>query len=167
MFKDMDTKIFKEINNAVTEKVTLPQEMLRDYIELFAKTFERSKCYLDYQVYEDDDSGDYKKEELFEHFVKPTEKSVRLQMRLVVPALHDYTLALFSIKFKRSQVYPCKFDNFFVDENVVKDTRDAEELENLIEYVFKCKKFRHAMSMILSQINYEQDGYEAPEFEDD
>ena len=163
----MDTKIFKEINNAVTEKVTLPQEMLRDYIELFDKTFERSKCYLDFVVCEDDDSDDWKKEEIFEHFVKPTEKYVVLSMRLVVPSLHDYTLALFSIKFKRSQVYPCKFDNFFIDENVIKDTRDADELENRIENVFRCGKFRHAMNMILSQINYEQDGYEAPEFEDD
>ena len=166
----MDTKIFKDYKNQDSSLERLPEDLLNDYCQLFSQTFDRSKCYLEYDEFQEEELDDFNgvsRENIFERIVHPVEKYVVLRCRLVVPALGGYTLTLFDVKFKRSMVYPCKMDNFFVNENSIQNTRDETELDRRIEYVFKSGAFQHAMKMILAQIDRKTDGYEAPEFEDE
>lgn len=158
--KDM----FEEYKTAESESVILPEDIVHDYCELFSETFEKDDVYLDYDFFEEPDKL-CEKNNIFESIVRPVEKWVVLRCELISPALHDYRLVLFDIKYKRSRIYPCKFDNIFFDSDTNQHTDSVEDLKRRIDELFKSGRFRHSIKMILAQIDRTNNGYEYVEEE--
>ena len=134
--------------NIKTVNIKLPMDVLKEFVESFNTTF-AGKC--DLQVYQ-------KNQEVIRAYVNSvvgtrTDVQSEIVLKLEADILHNYRLAVLTITYDISSVYPCKLvDNINI---MAYECGTSDELQEKIVETFRSEKFINSASMIITQVDRE------------